>query len=83
MYQACVVVNVKTGGMFLRITQKVESVCCPHPWAVLTLPSGTFHKMLLPKCPVLPQKGTGPLHTGQLVATERVRRIPGVMMSSS
>ena len=25
-FQACVVVNVKTGGMFLRITQKGESV---------------------------------------------------------
>ena len=26
MFQACVVVNVKTGGMFLRITQNGESV---------------------------------------------------------
>ena len=26
MFQACVVVNVKMGGMFLRITQKGESV---------------------------------------------------------
>ena len=29
MFQACVVVNVKTGGMFVRITQNGESVLAP------------------------------------------------------
>ena len=46
--------------------RKAIAPCSSRPWAAHTSLSGTFHKKLLPKCPVLPQ--TDPLHTGHLAA---------------